>query len=192
VASLFFNAWKAAGSDEGDQWKRWERTMPAALKAVSRATRTAVTGEEIDAYNLATLAEYDAQDPMSLYEIGGMAGGFTPVELTRKQEMRWEAKQTARFYQARRAKLYSQYYVARVTKDREGIADVRKAIDEYNKNRPEGVRGIGPEDLSKSFKSRYVKMRRTEMGLAPTKGEQRIYSDIMESYPDWTWEEPSR
>ncbi len=166
--------------------------MPVALRGVSKAVRVAVEGEEMNSYNMATLKAYDFQDPLSYVDLAGMTLGFTPRDISMKQEALWNTKQTKQWYDARRATLMQQYFVAHMAQDREAIKDVDEAIANYNKTKPLEVPGIRARDLRQSYKGRYIRMLREEMGLGPSRSADALYLKEMEAYPNVEWEEPSR
>lgn len=191
VGALFYNTVRAIQSTEANQWKRWERAMPVALKGLSKAARVSLEGEEIRTDG-STLIEFDPENINHVIEVGGITLGFTPRRQTMQQEVDWAMKQAVNYYTSRRTVLLGQYFAAQETKDREALTDVLAAIKRFNNTTPKNVPKISSQDLFRSYKNRKTSRMLEERGYPTQKSYSGVTKEIRESYPDFTWEEPSR
>lgn len=129
---LMFSTLQALTSPPGsDSWKNAEAFMPRALKAVSKATRYGYTGAETSRSG-ARIMKFDATDPEDIAAVVGQALGFTPTKLAEKWAAMRESQEVLQSYQAQRLFLYTQMDAAVKAKSPEAIADVTRAITEFN------------------------------------------------------------
>ena len=144
---------RAVASDDPDTFKVWERAMPTALKSILRAGRFTTRGEETGSAG-GRIAEFNIYDTDQRAEIIAQGLGFRPTRLAKEQELRWLQRQHVTYYQTRRAIILKDFDYAMKTKDREAIADAKRALRMYNKSVPSGSLKIRPEDLLSSRKRR--------------------------------------
>lgn len=189
AVSILFNAYRAVNSRTQNDWKVYERAMPAAMAASSRALRWATEGERNLKGQLSN--EFDVHDLGHVLEIVGGTMGLTPRRISEKREFDWKEKQAEQYYNARKQTLRLQYYEAWVAKDREAIKDAMEAIQKFNRQRPPGVIGIAYQDLKQSITQRWKDKTMYELGLPPSKGNAGLYWKYRQAYPDLEFAEPS-
>lgn len=151
-------------------WKKIEQMLPDALRNVSKAIRYGTDGGFTDAKG-AKKVRLSWQDNEQRMEIIGQALGFNPTEIARKQEQDRILRAHTKFYTLRQQKLLQDFGYARVNGDREAIADVRRAIKEYNQEVPDSRLRISGTMLAKSVHSRLRAVMKTERGL-PAQGNK--------------------
>lgn len=136
----------------------------------SRVTRDLKTGELRD---------------LTTGEIFGKVLGFNPTVVSANREILFAQHDARMYWTARRDRLLDDMWKARDQQDREAMADVRKAIDEYNEWVPEQFRRelrLTPKQLADSYKARSRQKRLSERGLPHQKRYRGLYRDIRESY----------
>lgn len=186
VAGVGVSLYKAITSTDPDTWKRTEQGLPVAVKNASKAVRFAVRGEETTRGDVQFLA-FDGNSPEQWAEITFQALGFTPTRMAQKRELYGEQMQTALFWRARKSILFEQYGYAKMTEDREGIADATRAIKNYNDSltaphlRPFK---ISRQDLKRNLENRYKIAAKKERGMAPSEKEELLYRHIRMEYED--------
>jgi hypothetical protein len=176
------NMLEALASNNPDIFKRMERTMPTAFRNLSAAYRWADEGKETDASG-ATKFEFDLTDSRARMDIMVKALGFTPTSVAKHQDLTGAQIEAGQYWVLRRQELFNQFAYAYRSKDREGIADVRQAIKEYNREAPDKSLKITMQDLKNSYTSRIKRNKRVEEGLGPRKMTQGISQDIKKLYP---------
>jgi hypothetical protein len=117
-------------------------------------------------------------------EIVGKALGFNPLVVSQGRETAWNQYDQKMYWQGRRKHLTDDYYRAWVLKDREGMADVRKAVTRYNENVPGEYRSlrITSGDLSRSVQAHERQRRAEEAQTTPQRRYKPLYREIRESY----------
>src|SRR3972149_6878462 len=127
---------------EWGDFKRWERAVPRAAGALSRAYRAYSEGRERGRggpNSAPTIVPYDVRDPEQMMEVIFMGLGYQPL----RQQARWDnilAKvEVEKFYDGKRNGLLAQFDEARSGQKQGGLEKVRKAIVEVNKQLPQFV-----------------------------------------------------
>ena len=173
---------RALSSDDPDEWKTWERTLPTALRHVSHAVRYFQRGEETRRSG-EQIATFDPHDPYQLAEIAAQGLGFTPTKISTQWEGKIAEKEAGMYYQNRRAILLEQFDYALRTDDRQGIKDVRAGIKRYNNSVPYGSLKIAPDSIFKSMVERQTGRKLGEAGIPKQKKLTPLYKDIQQLYP---------
>ena len=116
-----------------------------------------------------TLTTFDLSDPMDISQIVAHGAGFQGTEMSDIKGRDWAIKEAAAFYRTRKSILLNQFAYATFNRDREGIADARKAIRNYNDSVPHGSLSISGPDMKRSLKVKRKGQVLQEMGLGRTK-----------------------
>jgi hypothetical protein len=174
--SLATNIMKAASDRNPNGWKRAEAIMPTAMKNLSRAVRGGADGTVKD-NNGAVIFE------PSEFQMLGYATGFQPAGLSKAYESRNVAQEAYMFWDAKRdAIMRNAFYVfVEHRGDREGAADWRKSVAEYNKNVPDKSMVISAESISKSIANKAKGNKLVEFGLARNKAMMILAKDTREN-----------
>lgn len=186
VAGIGVSVYKAVTSNDPDTWKRTEQALPVAVKNASKAVRYATRGEETTRGDVQFLA-FDGGTPEHWAEITTQALGYTPTRMAQKREIYGEQMQAALFWRARKSVLFEAYGYARMSEDREGIADATKAIKQHNDSltAPElQAFKISRRDLKRNLENRYRIAAKKERGLAPRESEELLYRHIRMQYEE--------
>lgn len=174
--------YKALKSDDMDQWKRFESALPVFMGNISRGARRTLRGYEQDTAGNPIL-EFDVSDPMHQAEIAGRLTGFESSRVTIERDRRWAQNEYVRFWETRRGMLLGQYWHAMKTGDKEGLADVRKAIRKYNSTIPEPAFILTPQMLRQSLMERSKRRALTGQGLPRNPRHSQSYEKMRELYP---------
>jgi hypothetical protein len=178
--------YKALGATdlEWHDLKRWETSMPRALKSVTRGTRYALEGGERDR-NYFTTVPYDVNDPEHVAEILSVMAGLTPT----KQAQFWDRQsaefEVSNFHKTRRSLLLLDAYRTRyIHKDMDGYKEVLARIKKYNASVPAKKMRITGKTLQESRKRRQEVIKKKMRGENPylSKGAQqevdRLYPEV--------------
>lgn len=161
-----------------------EAAMPTVVRDIYRTYRRARDGGERSRSGAMT-AEIDWSDPMNVLTHLGQAAGLRPAEIARESEMRWAQMEAAKYWSARHDVVTRQYYHLYKTgqqADREALADVMKAVEDYNNAVPYPEMKISRAQLRKGLKLSLGRMKKEEAGIAPEKKYRRLYSEIAEGF----------
>lgn len=177
------NTIAALASDNPDTWKRFEAAMPFKfVQNISKAARIAERGEETTLAGK-KVAEFDWQNPQDRLTIVATALGFTPTETTRAHQVRGVQNESFRFYSQWRQEILRNLDYA-ITQDelsdaREGVADVMKSLEQFNRQVPFEEMGINGRELSQSLRQRARTRLLEAEGLSP-KGRKyhRLFEEI--------------
>ena len=172
---------QAIADDNPDTYKRWERAMPASFKSISQAYRWARDGG-VTGYSDEVQVSMDPEDPQDLAEIVARGLGFRPTRVAKEQELLWSQRVHAQYYATRRGMLLKQFDHARVTRDREALADVKKAIRAYNASVPVGGLKISSKDIKRSQQRREQNRKTLERGLPIHRRETQLYRELEKKY----------
>ena len=182
VIGMGLGALSAASSDNPDKWKNWEKAMPAAIRYWSQASRFLAKGEETR-YNGGTLMPFNLSDPLDVTKIGLHAAGFQNTQLSHLKERDWAQKQMLDFFSTRKSQILRQYATAILAKDREGKADMKKAVRNYNDSVPHSSLKISGTDVGRNV-ARTVKARKMgERGLPVSRKAIPAARGLNELYP---------
>lgn len=167
-----------------DKARLMERAIPPAIKNAARAFRWGTEGGEKDARG-ALRVPMSWQDTEQRAEIIASALGFQPTRLQVQREQEQMFKRHAEFYMLRQQLLLQDFAYAYALKDREGLADVRRAISEYNNAVPTPALRITGEVLRKSVKDRMRNIQKLQKGI-PLEGKKYtgLYREIDRLFPD--------
>lgn len=147
---------------DGNDFKRWEKAMPAALRGFMRAGRYQAEGLERDS-KMGKIIDFDPHDPAHQMEIIGVALGFSPTRLSKKWDERMALQDAINYWDYRRGVLLKQMDYSVYMKDPEGKADTLKAIKAFNSQLPSHfkTKTITAKTLKNSLRERA--RRRQEM-----------------------------
>jgi hypothetical protein len=187
VVGAGYNFWRLAMEEHPDGWKAWERALPSTLKSASRAIRFSSTfgrGEETTRQGATLLSFEDMGGRVEQnFRIIAQAAGFGPTELAQRYELRAAQEDARRYVLSRRSLLLQNLGFAFVREDREGIADARQAIRDYNKNVQPRELVIRKDDIQASMKQRSLRAIQTELGLPNERRLRRLFQDIQTHFP---------
>jgi hypothetical protein len=172
---------QAVSSRDPDEFKRWETAMPSAVKAVARAGRYALTGEETDRVG-AKIIDFDPKDIEHWAEITGQALGVQPTRIAREREMRWAQREHARYYQTRRELLQRQFTYALLSNDQQSQDEALQNIRSFNGSVPHRSLAISADGLRQSVRSRLKQRQMSEQGLPANRRDVPLAQEIEEIY----------
>ena len=184
VVAVPLGIMQALSSDNPDTWKNMEKGMPAIARYMSQAGRFLTRGEETR-YDGGTLQSYNVSDPLNIdhVKIGLHAAGFMGDNLSRLKERDWARKQMLDFFSTRKGQILNQFAKANLSSDREGIADMNKAVTSYNESIPFPSLSISGKDISNSTKRLNKSRVMGEMGLPTSRREIPAVMKQNELYP---------
>ena len=189
---IAFNMAQAMGDTAlpWNDWKRWERAMPRAMKNLSSATRLGREGRERTRSG-STLLEFDVYDVHDFGELIGKASGFQPTRLSRRWDAAIAASEIEQYWTGRRSALIREFDFAKnVVGERAAMNAVRVDIKDFNRQVPVNGLRISGKTLAESQRSRRRDRRFRERGLSPQKGARQLSRDTQELFPE-VFEEPS-
>ena len=111
-------------------------------------------------------------------EIIGQAMAFRPTRVAQAQSKDLMDLDVIRYYQIRKEMLLRQYDYAYEMQDREGMADVKKAIRQYRNEVPFPEMTITSKDLKRSMRTRRRNRMLRERGYGPHRREIRLYRSL--------------
>lgn len=157
--SFAINVMQAIADDNPNTLLRFQRALPAAFQNLSKSAEIAEHGGRIDKTG-AVVSELSTSDAML------QALGFNPAKSSTEMKEFHAKKQLVLYWQTRRATLMEQYwYAGYIANDREGLADVRNAIREFNASAPDRALMVTHDDISRSVKARQRAKLMREKGL---------------------------
>lgn len=184
IVGIPFSMYKAVASDDPNDWKNAEKAMPVFMKNAMQGSRWMMEGRET------FKGEGTFMDMTKPEERVGAALkmlGFAPTAMGQKYRQIKAVQEATVYYATRRQLLMQDFYYMRTTGDREGLADVRKSIKEFN-----AVMRAAPDlrkmqitgkDLNSSYRQRRVSVKRKEMGVADAKRDRALSERIQKLYP---------
>ena len=185
------NVMRSLSDGHPDVFKRWERSMPTALRNVSKMmsffreeAATGRRGEE--------LVPFDIHDAQDIATIVAQGLGFAPTELSQRWDRDRMRKEAEFYWATRQGILFAQFDWARLAKDREAIADVRAAIRRFNNEVPYRGLRIGTKSLRASVKGRQRSRALAERGIPLQRSRRGLGRDINELFPEVIAEENVR
>jgi hypothetical protein len=192
LVALPINIYKAAHSNDPDLFRRFQQSMPPFLKAIGDAWRSEdpsgaaasmmnptlpwwlqATGGVRDSAG-ATTFPYNYQDGQTAMEHVLRYLNFQSTKLSLKKEEDQRLRQITDFYTARRAALLKDLAIAYQEHDREGIADARDAVKDYNSEVPYPALKVGGDEIRAAIQHRQRAQALGERGL-PESGGKRFY-----------------
>jgi hypothetical protein len=181
ATSALIQTMRAFASTDPNSWKRWEKALPAALRNASKAIRLGATGAETTRSG-EIIAEYDPNNPRDFAELIFQGLGFQ----SRRTSSGWQEyihrKESVRYYQMRKRSILRDNTFAVVNKDREGMADMKKAIQKYNNVVPFPEMKISGQDISTSIKTYMRNRAKAEAGFAEPEAYRRLEQRATDQY----------
>jgi len=198
---VMFNMLQFLANDIGSsEWRKWEKVLPRALKAQSKAVRLAAEGQEtdksgawfasFDASRTAPWPQGDWRDPDDVATLVTLFLGANPVKLSAKWEAQSEIVETTMYYKGRKKILYEQMVKAITEKNEAAVADTVKDIERFNAGvRKDGFpsMGINTRQLRSSLNNRQRARALKEEGLPAVRGEMPVWRRMQEQYPEVEW-----
>jgi len=149
-ASYMADIAQALSSDNPDQWKRWETSLPSALKALSRAGRYTSRGGEFDARGQ-PIAELDPTDAEDQMEIAAQMLGFTPRDVSKGWEAALAKRERVLFYESWKRSLMRSFNFHKLYEDSDSADKSLEAIREYNDQVPYPEMKVTADSLYRSL-----------------------------------------
>lgn len=188
---VMFNLLQLMASPPGSSdWKKWEKALPRALKAQSRAIRFYTQEKEVDNSG-ATFARFDRRDPDDMATIIAQFLGANPTKLNAKWEAVIEIRDTVEFYRAQRKALYEQMFKAVEVNDLVALQQVMRSITDMNQELQKkgfGSLSVNVKQLQSSMRNRMRSRVMKEQGLPTIRSEIPVYRQMQESYPTIEWD----
>jgi len=183
VFAMPYMLYRAANDSDPDSWKRWERAMPIALKSASKASRWMVRGEE-EFRGGGVLAEFNPLDVEHHAEIAAQSLGFAPTRVQQRYERRAAIETAKEYWLVRRQMLLEDYAYVKLMRHREGLADVRSAIKEFNATAPHWKLKIDQETLAKSIESRRKSIQARQKDVPTARRFVPLSREFASAYPE--------
>jgi hypothetical protein len=134
--------------------KRWERAMPRAARAVTRASRLLAEQMERDRNGTAVM-RFDPNDMNDQMDIlAGVGLGFQPTRLNQTWDLLSARKEVQDYWKGQRDILMREFYRSIQLKDLEARKDATEAIKRYNKDVPDRGLIISSDAVRKSVQTR--------------------------------------
>lgn len=191
VFSVGFNLYKALQDSKTptNDWKRWERAMPRALASASRGYRAFSEGRERGRggpNSASTIVNYDRRDTEQMAEIVALTLGFMPLRQSGKWDEVIAQSNVVNKFKFEREILLNQFFEARFGSNQEEIANVRRGINDYNKNLPTWARGmaITPDTIQQSVQVRARNKAAQESGVPQQLTQVPIARHIQSLFPE--------
>jgi len=114
-------------------------------------------------------------------EIIGKGMNFNPTAVSEKREENWAKRQAVDYWTTQRSLLQRQYNFARDRNDREGEADVRKKIENFNDKVIDARMRLRPFDLNSNYRQHRKEVRKLELGIDP-RNVRNLTADVEASF----------
>jgi len=180
-ASYSAAVFKSLLSDNPDTWKKWETSLPAFFKALSKTGRYASQGGEFSSRG-EPIAEFDPNDTQDTMEMAAQAFGFTPSKVSRGWERYLAEKQVVTYYAAWRDSLLAHHNAARLSSDAEEISSAMNAISEYNNAVPFPEMRLSGQVLQESLHQFYQQRALAGKDVPAQRSYRRLEESIRELY----------
>jgi hypothetical protein len=184
IGGMLLGVTEAIGfSNEEDNWKRWEKTLPVFMKNASQGARWLARGEETTT-NQMQVVQFET--PEHRAEIALKTLGFTPTRVDQTRRQMRASQMQAMSYQVRKQLLMDDLWYAQRTEDREVKADVLQAVRDFNSEVVAaglGVFVIKGSSLSSSLSERAKNRAISERGLAPDQRQEQIRKQMEKIIP---------
>jgi len=166
------------------EWKKWELIMPRAMGNASSAMRYLVQGEERNKLGEPVL-RFDPKDSVHMAEVLAKSMGFIPTRLSERWENLQAKAETTAFWDLRREILMRQFWSVYKERDKDGIRDMTRAIQTFNRDIPPGFEGkrITKDGLKQSIVNRLKGQAKTEQELPRNLKNIGVYREIDKLYP---------
>lgn len=176
------------GLDQGSTLAKQVARMPGGIGNLFKAAQWA----KIDARGPSgALLAYDGETQMAreiqYWEVTAKALGFQPASISRAQYIKGGQYDARVFWTARRKTLLDSLMQAQeIAKDREATADVRRAIEEFNKRVPSPGLRITSKTIEQSINRRRDAIEAAEGYSTVQKSLQDVYRQQLESFVEST------
>lgn len=176
------------GLDQGSTLAKQVARMPGGIGNLFKAAQWA----KIDARGPSgALLAYDEETQMAreiqYWEVTAKALGFQPASISRAQYIKGGQYDARMFWTARRKTLLDSLMQAQeIAKDREATADVRRAIEEFNKRVPSPGLRITSKTIEQSINRRRDAIEAAEEYSTVQKSLQDVYRQQLESFVEST------
>ncbi len=174
---------KALLDNHPDQWKRWERVMPAAMRSISKAARFRVRGGEFTRGG-DPIAEFDLQDTRDHAEVILQGLGFTPRDVSKGWEGFIAKQQSVIFYETWKSSVLRQWNYARFNNLEDAVREANEEIRAYNKMVPFPEMKIGPKTRRSSYKTYVTGQDAAAAGVEQRKAFRRLSSSVEAVFED--------
>lgn len=183
IVSAFMGTAQALFDSHPDQWKRWEKAMPAALRNISKAARMKVRGEEATrGGNI--IAEFDETDTRDHAELVAQALGFTPRDVSKGWEGFIAAQQSITYYETWKTSILRQWNYSKFNGDEEAVKEANQEIKAYNAAAPYPELKIGPATRRNSYKSYVNSQTKNRAGVEQSKAFRRLSNSTQAVFED--------
>ena len=181
IASAGVGITRSIFDNHPDQWKRWEKAMPAFMRNISKAARYAVRGEEATRSGY-PIAGFDMHDTKDQGEIIMQGLGFPAREVAKGWEGFIAQQQSVIYYETWKTGLLRQWNYAQEKRDTEAVKEIDIEIRAYNSQVPFGEMRIGMKTRKASWDS-YMRTRQfNEAQIEQSKAFRRLSSSIEEVF----------
>ncbi len=185
VAGASFGPFFALAQTLGDKrlpaedFKRWEKAMPRAVRGLLKAGRRQAEGGERSS-NFGEILNYDPTDPKHSAELWMQAAGFNPSRVSKEWAKRIPAYERARFFSEQRKELLNQLAYTVTMKHKIAEKDVMKKVGEFNRSLPADAKAmaISRKTIRRSLKQRLRGQELTGAGLPVRKSERGIFQEV--------------
>jgi hypothetical protein len=182
AGSQLFAMLRALDGNDPNTWRRFERMMPAAARQASRAVRLYSEGAEVTRRG-DVVAEFDMTDPRDRADLAATAFGFQPTKLSEGWEQLFAKREATLFYRTWKSDLLTDWNWARADGgDREGRADMMKAIRKYNSQVPYPEMRISSKTLKRSADAYDRTQKKSGAGIALQTEYRRLQNSIKQSF----------
>jgi len=180
VMAMGYNLWRLGFEDSPDEWKKWERALPAVLKNVSMSLRYWARGKEtLD--RGATLVSWEDRETRAGV-VAARALGFGPTSVARAYERKQAQYEAGLYYLTRRTLLLQDLGWASVRGEKEGAKEVLRRIREYNRNVKDKRLRISAQEIRQSLRQKKRRIVQEERGLPNERRLRRVYARIGRAY----------
>ena len=130
-----------------------------------------------------TIKEYNFADPYDAAQLLLIGAGFNDADVSRQQKFDWAQRQAFEFHATRASILINQSATAKLARDREGIADMKKAVKNYNDTVPFSGLRIKPVSIKKATIALKKRRRFKERGIPEQKKNRQLGRELNRLYP---------
>lgn len=183
VASIPYQFWRAAMDTDPDTLKRWERTMPSAMRNMTKALRRAGRGEE-SYRGGGSVSKFDWQDTEQRAELIAQFLGFSTTRVNQRYEADYAIRNVTEYWAIRRAIVMENVAYARMAGDNEVVADSIQALKRFNESTPDPALKINSTQLLQSLRQRFQRASLRERGIPSELLYRRIVRTMRELYPE--------
>lgn len=184
IAGIPLQMYKAVASDDPNTWKAVEKSLPVFMKNAVQGTRWMMEGQETFKGEGKLM---DFSDPEGRVASALKALGFQPTPLTQKYRQIKAVQEATTYYGVRRQLLMADHTYAKKIGDREGLADARAAINDFNKAVKENPdlrkMAITGRNLNQSYRTSKKSVKRREEGQADMRRNRALQNTVQRLYP---------